>query len=67
MLVPATVGKVKRLPGSQTTVQNQDIDSIRPLFAATGSRKEVLQVIQFKQSQIAAAFYNDLFVMLSHR
>ena len=67
MIVPATVGKVKRLPGSQTTVQNQDIDSIRPLFAATGSREEVLQVIQFKQSQIAAAFYNDLFVMLSHQ
>jgi len=52
-------------PGKETVVPNNDVDVIRPLYGATGAREEVLQVIQFKQSQIGAAFYNDLFVMLS--
>ena len=67
MIVPASVGKVNRLPGKQTLVPDPTIGAgIRPLFEATGSREEVLQTIQFKQSQIGAAFFNDLFVMLAN-
>lgn len=67
MIVPASVGKVNRLPGKTTVVPDPTItQGIRPLFDATGSREEVLQSIQFKQSQIGAAFYNDLFVMLAN-
>lgn len=67
MIVPASVGKVNRLPGKMTLVPDPTIGAgIRPLFEATGSREEVLQTIQFKQSQIGAAFFNDLFVMLAN-
>lgn len=67
MIVPASVGKAKRLPGQQTLVPDPAFtQGIRPLFDATGSREDVMQVIQFKQSQIGAAFYNDLFVMLAN-
>jgi len=67
MIVPASVGKVNRLPGKTTLVPDPTIGSgIRPLFDATGNREEVLQTIQFKQSQIGAAFFNDLFVMLAN-
>ena len=65
MLVPASIAKLNRLPGKETVVSNAEVDVVRPLYGATGAREEVLQVIQFKQSQIGAAFYNDLFVMLS--
>jgi len=68
MIVPASVGKVNRLPGKMTLVPDPTIGAgIRPLFEATGSREEVLQTIQFKQSQIGAAFFNDLFVMLAQQ
>lgn len=68
MIVPASVGKVNRLPGKQTVVADPTIGAgIRPLFETTGSREEVMQAIQFKQSQIGAAFYNDLFVMLAQQ
>ena len=67
MIVPASVGKVNRLPGKLTLVPDPTIGAgIRPLYDATGSREEVLQTIQFKQSQIGAAFFNDLFVMLAN-
>ena len=66
MIVPATVGAVNRLPGGKTLVPDPTIgQGIRPLFEVTGSREEVVQTIQFKQSQIGAAFFNDLFVMLA--
>ena len=66
MIVPSSVGKVNRLPGKTTLVPDGTVvQGIRPLFEATGSREEVLQTIQFKQSQIGAAFFNDLFVMLA--
>jgi len=66
LIVPASVGQVNRLPGKQTLVPDPTIGSgIRPLFETTGSREDVMQVIQFKQSQIGAAFFNDLFVMLA--
>ena len=67
MIVPASVGAVNRLPGKYTRVPDPTIGAgIRPLFDATGNREEVLQTIQFKQSQIGAAFFNDLFVMLAN-
>lgn len=65
MIVPASVGKVNRLPGKETLVPDNLANLIRPLYEATGSREEVLQSIQLKQQQIGAAFYNDLFVMLA--
>lgn len=67
MIVPASVGKVNRLPGKQTLIPDGTISQgIRPLFEMTGSREDVMQAIQFKQGQIGEAFYNDLFVMLSN-
>lgn len=66
MIVPASVGKVKRLPGKETLVPDNLASLIRPLYDATGNREEVMQSIQFKQQQIGAAFYNDLFVMLAN-
>lgn len=67
MIVPTSVGKVKRLPNSQTMVADPTLaQGIRPLYETTGSREDVMQVIQFKQSQISAAFFNDLFVMLAN-
>ncbi len=65
MLVPASVGKVDRLPGKQTIVPDSAVNLIRPVYQTTGSREDAMQTIQLKQQQIAAAFYNDLFVMLS--
>ena len=66
MIVPSSVGKVNRLPGKTTLVPDGTMSQgIRPLFEVTGSREEILQTIQFKQSQIGSAFFNDLFVMLS--
>lgn len=66
MIVPASVAKVNRLPGKQTVVPDPTIaGGIRPLFEVNGSREDVMQAIQFKQSQIGAAFFNDLFVMLA--
>lgn len=65
MLVPASVGKVDRLPGKQTIVPDNAVNLIRPVYQTTGSREDAMQTIQLKQQQIAAAFYNDLFVMLS--
>lgn len=65
MLVPASVGKVDRLPGKQTIVPDNAVALIRPLYQTTGSREDAMQTIQLKQQQIATAFYNDLFVMLS--
>ena len=66
LIVPSSVGKVNRLPGKSTLVPDPSFTAgIRPLFDVTGSREEVLAAIQFKQSQIGAAFFNDLFVMLS--
>lgn len=66
MIIPVSVGKVNRLPGKTTYVSDATIGAgIRPLFDVTGSREEILQTIQYKQSQIGAAFFNDLFVMLS--
>lgn len=68
MIVPSSVGKVKRNPGAQTLVPDGTISQgIRPLFDAQGSREDVLATIQYKQSQIGAAFFNDLFVMLSQQ
>lgn len=68
MIVPSSVGKVNRLPGKTTLVPDGTISQgIRPLFDAQGSREDVLATIQYKQSQIGAAFYNDLFVMLSQQ
>lgn len=65
MLVPTSVGKVGTLPGQQTKVPDNLINQVRPLYSITGDRNEVLQAIQYKQSQIGSAFFNDLFVMLS--
>lgn len=65
MLVPASVGKVDRLPGKQTIVPDNAVNLIRPVYQTTGSREDAMQTIQLKQQQIAATFYNDLFVMLS--
>jgi len=68
LIVPSSVGKVNRLPGKSTLVPDGTVgQGIRPLFEVTGSREEILQTIQFKQSQIGAAFFNDLFVMLSQQ
>ena len=68
MIVPTSVGKVNRLPGKTTLVPDGTISQgIRPLYEMTGSREDVMQAIQFKQSQIGAAFFNDLFVMLSQQ
>lgn len=68
MIVPASVGKINRNPGTHTLVPDGNIGAgIRPLYDAQGSREDVMQTIQFKQSQIGAAFYNDLFVMLSQQ
>jgi len=66
MIVPASVGKVNRLPGKETLVPDNLANVIRPLYEATGNREEVMQSIQLKQQQIGAAFYNDLFVMLAN-
>jgi len=67
LIVPASVTKVSRLPGKITSVPDPTIgNGIKPLFEVTGSRDDVLQAIQFKQSQIGAAFFNDLFVMLAN-
>jgi len=65
MIVPASVGKVNRLPGKETLVPDNLANLIRPLYETTGSREEVMDAIQHKQQQIGAAFYNDLFVMLA--
>ena len=66
MIVPSSVGKVNRLPGKTTLVPDGTISQgIRPLYEMTGSREDVMATIQFKQSQIGAAFFNDLFIMLS--
>ena len=67
LIVPASVGKVNRLPGKETLVPDNLINGIRPLYEATGDRGEVMQTIQYKQQQIGAAFYNDLFVMLAQQ
>ena len=67
LIVPSSVGKVNRLPGKETLVPDNLINGIRPLYEATGDRGEVMQTIQYKQQQIAAAFYNDLFVMLAQQ
>lgn len=68
MIIPSSVGKVNRLPGKTTLVPDGTIaQGIRPLYDVTGSREDVMATIQFKQSQIGAAFYNDLFVMLSQQ
>lgn len=66
MIVPASVGKVERLPGKNTIVPDNLANQITPLYNVTGSREEIMQTIQFKQQQISAAFYNDLFVMLAN-
>lgn len=67
LIVPSSVGKVNRLPGKETLVPDNLINGIRPLYEATGDRGEVMQTIQYKQQQIGAAFYNDLFVMLAQQ
>lgn len=67
LIVPSSVGKVNRLPGKETLVPDSMINGIRPLYEATGDRGEVMQTIQYKQQQIGAAFYNDLFVMLAQQ
>lgn len=67
LIVPSSVGKVNRLPGKETLVPDNIINGIRPLYEATGDRGEVMQTIQYKQQQIGAAFYNDLFVMLAQQ
>lgn len=65
---PSSVSQVSRLPGTYTqvpsTAQGQQI---YPLFSTPGSRKDLLEKIQVKHELIAAAFYNDLFVMLSQQ
>ena len=67
MITPASVAKVKRNPGGLTVVPDPTFtQGIRTLFDTQGSREDVLQTIQFKQSQIGAAFFNDLFVMLAN-
>jgi len=67
MIVPASVGKVNRLPNQLTIVADPTLSSgIKPLYEMTGSREDIMQAIQFKQSQIGAAFFNDLFVMLAN-
>ena len=65
MIVPASVGKVNRLPGKETLVPDNLANVIRPLYETTGSREDIMASIHLKQQQISAAFYNDLFVMLS--
>ncbi len=65
VIVPASVGKVNRLPGKNTVVPDGAVQNIKPLFQTSGSREDVWQTIQQKQHQIGSAFYNDLFVMLS--
>lgn len=65
MIVPASVGKVNRLPGKETLVPDNLANLIKPLYETTGSREEVMASIQLKQQQIGAAFFNDLFVMLA--
>ena len=67
LIVPSSVGKVNRLPGKETLVPDNLINGIRPLYEATGDRGEVMQTIQYKQQQIGAAFFNDLFVMLAQQ
>ena len=67
LIVPSSVGKVNRLPGKETIVPDNLINGIRPLYEATGDRGEVMQTIQYKQQQIGAAFFNDLFVMLAQQ
>ena len=66
MIVPASVGKVNRLPGKETLVPDNLANVIRPLYETTGSREDIMASIHLKQQQISAAFYNDLFVMLSN-
>lgn len=66
MIVPATVGKINRLPGKVTYVSDPQVaQGIRQLYDSTGNRVEIFETIQYKQHQIGSAFYNDLFVMLN--
>lgn len=67
MVVPGSIGKVSRLPGTQTTVPAGTQGQIYPLFQVAGSRQDVLEKLKEKHQLIAAAFYNDLFVMLSQQ
>ena len=62
--VPNGVGKVNRIPGSQTTVPAGQIGQIQPLFATTGSRTDINQKAEAKHEIIKEGFYVDLFMML---
>ena len=67
LVIPNGVSSVSRLPGTQTRVPAGTNSQIYPLFQVTGSRQDVLNKLQEKHQLIAAAFYNDLFVMLSQQ
>lgn len=64
---PSIMGKLNRNPGAYNLIPDGSQAGIAPLFqgAGAGSRQDVYQAIQAKQSQIQSAFYNDLFIMLS--
>ena len=64
---PSIMGKLNRNPGAYNLVPDGSQAGIAPLFGnnGIGSRQDVYQSIQAKQSQIQSAFFNDLFIMLS--
>ncbi|MEG2765752.1 MAG: portal protein, partial [Acidaminococcaceae bacterium] len=67
LVVPVSVAKVNRLPGRETYVPDHVVGQIKPLYETNGSRQDINQKIEAKHQLIAAAFYNDLFVMLNSR
>lgn len=64
---PTMLGRVNRNPGSYNIVPDGSQGQVVPLYNnnSIGSRQDVYQAIQAKQSQIQSAFFNDLFIMLS--